>query len=146
MQKKSEEALAEIYRNCQLALTSIADMLPAVEDESVKNELKKEYDEYERISGRAVVLAADRGLDLKSPSPMKKAMMWSSIKMNTLTDNSRAHLAEMMVQGTVMGITALKSTLSDLGEEADEEILDLMKELLDREEQFEKSWKALIES
>lgn len=77
---------------------------------------------------------------------MKKAMMWSSIKMNTLTDNSRAHLAEMMVQGTVMGITALKSTLSDLGEEADEEILDLMKELLDREEQFEKSWKALIES
>lgn len=77
---------------------------------------------------------------------MKKAMMWSSIKMNTLTDNSRAHLAEMMVQGTVMGITALKSTLSDLGEEADEEILDLMKELLNREEQFEKSWKALIES
>lgn len=73
-------------------------------------------------------------------------MMWSSIKMNTLADNSRAHLAEMMVQGTVMGITALKSTLSDLGEEADEEILSLMKELLEQEEQFEKSWKALIES
>ena len=41
---------------------------------------------------------------------MKKAMMWGSIKMSTLTDGSRAHIAEMMVQGTVMGITALRTT------------------------------------
>lgn len=144
MEKKSEEALAEIYRNCQLALDSIADILPAVEDETLKDELKREHEEYEKIGGQAAMLAKDRNIELKSPSPMKKAMMWSSIKMNTLTDNSRAHLSEMMTQGTVMGITALKSTLADLGEEADEEILSLMKELLKKEEQFEETWKALI--
>ena len=31
--KKSEEILAEIYRNCQLALESISDILPEVDDE-----------------------------------------------------------------------------------------------------------------
>ena len=35
-EKKNEEILAEIYRNCQLALTSIADILPAIEDDKIK--------------------------------------------------------------------------------------------------------------
>ena len=34
--KQTEEALAEIYRNAQLALVSISDILPSVEDEDVK--------------------------------------------------------------------------------------------------------------
>lgn len=71
-------------------------------------------------------------------------MMWSSIKMSTMTDNSRAHIAEMMVQGTVMGITALKSTLGEVSEEGDAEILSLAKELLSAEESFEQKWKSLI--
>ena len=39
--KKTEEALAEIYRNAQLALQSISDILPAVEDETIKEEDRK---------------------------------------------------------------------------------------------------------
>lgn len=144
MQKKSEEALAEIYRNCQLALTSIVDILPAVEDEALINELKKQHEEYEKISGKATVIAKDKDIELKTPSPVKKAMMWSSIKMNTLTDNSRTHIAEMMTQGTVMGITVIKSSLADIGEGADEDIILLMKELLQKEEQFEKTWKTMF--
>jgi len=144
MQKKSEEVLAEIYRNCQLALTSIADIMPAVEDEALKEELKHEHEEYEKTGGQAAMLAKDKGIELKAPSPIKKAMMWSSIKMSTFTDNSRAHLAEMMTQGTVMGITALKSTLADLNEGADEDIVALMKDLLRKEERFEAVWKNMI--
>ena len=50
----------------------------------------------------------------------------------------------MMVQGTVMGITALKSTLGEVSEEGDAEILSLAKELLSAEESFEQKWKSLI--
>lgn len=143
--KKSEEALAEIYRNSQLALQSIADILPETEDGDIREELLKQHEEYERIGGKAALIAKDKGIELKNPGPMKKAMMWSSIKMSTMADNSRAHIAEMMTQGTVMGITALKSTLSDLSDEyADEEILALMRELVEKEEEFEKIWKELI--
>ena len=98
--KKSEEILAEIYRNCQLALESISDILPEIEDEGIKAEILRQHEEYEKICGRAACLARDKALELKEPNPMKKAMMWGSIKMNTLTDNSRAHIAEMMIQGT----------------------------------------------
>ena len=143
--KKSEEVLAEVHRNCALALQSITDILPQAEDTDVREELLRQHEEYEKFGGRAALIAKDKNIELKNPSPMKKAMMWSSIKMSTMADNSRAHIAEMMTQGTVMGITALKSSLSDMSEDcADEEIQKLAEELLRSEENFEKTWKNMI--
>ena len=143
--KKSEEVLAEVHRNCQLALQSISDILPEVDDTDVKEELLRQHEEYERISSKAAILAKDKDVELKNPGPIKKAMMWTSIKVNTMKDDSRAHIAEMMVQGTVMGITALKTTLGQMSENyADREIKDLAEELLHTEEGFEKNWKSLI--
>lgn len=46
--------------------------------------LKKMHDEYELISGKAAFLAKEKDLELKEPNPLKKAMMWSSIKMSNL--------------------------------------------------------------
>ena len=75
---------------------------------------------------------------------MKKAMMWGSIKMNTMKDDTRSHIAEMMIQGTVMGITALRATLSDIEKDCDEEILALLKDLIKSEEVFEERLKAFL--
>ena len=145
VKKKTEEALAEIYRNAQLALTSIADILPEVgDDEEVKAELHAQHEEYEKFSAKAAILARDMELELKEPNPMKKMMMWGSIKMNTLTDNSRSHIAEMIVQGTVMGITALRTTAGELSENGDERILSLIDEMIAREEEFEVRWKKFL--
>ena len=100
--KQTEEILAEIYRNTQLALQSIADIMPQVDDIHVKEELKSQHETYEQFSARASMLAKDKNIELKEPNPFKKAMMWSSIKMSTLGDNSRSHIADMMLQGTVL--------------------------------------------
>ena len=142
--KKTEEALAEIYRNAQLALESISDILPETDDEEIKAELLRQHEEYERFSAKASVLAKDMGLELKEPNPMKKVMMWGSIKMNTLTDNSRAQIADMMVQGTVMGVTTLRTTASELSPNGNEEILALLDEMIKAEEDFEKKWKEYL--
>ena len=108
--KQTEEVLAEIYRNAELALQSINDIMPQVDDHETREELSRQHEEYEKFSSRACAIAKDLGIDLKEPNPFKKMMMWGSIKMNTLTDNSRSHIAEMMIQGTVMGISALRSS------------------------------------
>lgn len=142
--KKDEEVLAEIYRNAQLALQSISNILPQVEDGEVREELHAQHEEYEKISSSASLLAKDLGYELKEPNPFKKAMMWGSIKMNSMTDNSRSHIAEMMVQGTVMGITALKTSLGELAPEANDKIRSLCEEMLAAEERFEKKWKEYL--
>ena len=143
-QKKAEEVLAEIYRNAQLALQSISNILPQVEDEEIRTELLAQHEVYEQFSAKAAVLAKDKGIELKEPNPFKKAMMWGSIKMNTLTDNSRAHIADMMVQGTVMGNTSLRTSASEFEPDGDEEIYALLDEMLKAEEQFEKKWKEYL--
>lgn len=142
--KQSEEILAEIYRNAQLALQSITDILPQVDDEEVKKELHLQYEEYENFSTRASVLAKDRGIELKEPNVFKKAMMWGSIKMSSLSDNSRAHIADMMLQGTVMGISALRTSYNQTFENANDDIIALLKQMIEKEEEFEKKWKAFL--
>ena len=142
--KKSEELLAELYRNCLLALQSIADILPETAEGKIRDEILTEHDEYEQFSGRVAILAKDKNVEVKEPNLMKKAMMWGSIKMNTMTDNSRSHIAEMMLQGTVMGISALRKTAGELGENGDERIPALLEEMINREEEFEKVWKEML--
>ena len=142
--KKTEEILAEIYRNAQLALQSISDILPAVNDSQVKNELLAQHEEYEKFSARAAMLARDRDILLKEPGMFKKAMMWGSIKMSTLADDSRSHIADMMVQGTVMGINALRTSRGDAKEDENDEVIALLDEMIEREEEFEKRWKEYL--
>lgn len=142
--KKDSEILAEIYRNAQLALTSISDLLPEVEDERIKEEIVREHEEYERICSEAASLAHKYGLELKEPSPVKKAMMWSAIKMNTASDNSAQNVAQMLIKGTVQGITSLKTSLTDGGKFMDAEIKQLLNDLIAIEEGFEKKLKTYL--
>ena len=70
--------------------------------------------------------------------------MWSSIKMSTMSDNSTQHIADMMIQGTVMGITSLKKTQSDSNGLLDGEVNALLEELISLEESFEQRLKAFL--
>lgn len=142
--KQTEEILAEIYRNAQLAIQSISDIMPQVDDEEIRDELTAQHEVYEQFSAKAAMLAKDKNLEVKEPNPFKKAMMWGSIKMNTLTDNSRAHIADMMVQGTVMGITALRSSASEACADGADDVLMLLNDMIKTEEQFEKKWKEYL--
>lgn len=142
--KKSSEILAEVYRNAQLALVSISDILPEIEDEAIIEEIKREHEEYEKICSEAASLAHKLNIELKEPGAMKKAMMWSAIKMNAATDNSAQNIAQMMIKGTVQGITSLKTTLTDGGDLIDEEIKKLLTDLINLEESFEEKLKSFL--
>ena len=142
--KSDSEILAEIYRNAQLAQVSIVDLLPEVEDEEIKEELLHEHEEYEKICSQAAHLATRYDLDLKEPSPIKKAMMWSAIKMNAATDNSRQNVAQMMIKGTINGITSLKTSLTDGESIMNVDVKKLLTELIALEEGFEKKLKKYL--
>ena len=142
--KKDSEIIAEIYRNAQLALTSISDILPEVEDVAIKEEILRQHEEYERVCSKAAELAHKFDVDVKEPNPMKKAMMWSAIKMGTANDNSPQNIAQMMIRGTVNGITSLRTSLTDGSKFMDEEVKSLLTELIELEEGFEEKFKAFL--
>ena len=145
MEKKTDsEVVAEIYRNAQLALESISDIMPAVQDGGIREEIMHQHEEYEKICSKAAALALKYNYDVKEPSPIKKAMMWSAIKMGTANDNSSQNIAQMMIRGTVNGITSLKTSLTDSGKELDPEVKKLLNELINMEEGFEKNLKKFL--
>ena len=141
--KKDEEVLAEIYRNCKLALQSIEDILPECDDGELKAEIESQSEGYERISEKASAYAKNKQIELKEPNPLKKMMMWGAIKMSTLTNGTRSHIAEKMIRGTVMGITSLKTTQSESQSE-DENVTNLLNELIQLEERYEKKLKSYL--
>ena len=142
--KKDSEVLAEIYRNAQLALTSISDILPEIDDVNIKEEILREHEEYERICSEAASLAHKFDVELKEPNPVKKAMMWSATKMGTANDNSAQNIAQMMIRGTVTGLTSLKTSLTDGERVMDEEVKKLLCDLIDMEEKFEAKLKTYL--
>ncbi len=142
--KKSEEALSEIYRNTNLAMQSIEDILPEVDHEGMSKELRSQHEGYSEIGSKAAKIAKDKGVELKEPGVFKKAMMWGSIKMSAMMDGSKNHIAEMMIRGTVMGITSLRTTQTDLPINPDPEVEKLLSELIDLEENYERRLKEFL--
>ena len=78
---------------------------------------------------------AELKIEPKDINALKKGLMRSAIKLKTLADNSRTHLADMMLQGTIMGITELYTTMQSNGESVTEETRALVQKLLDFEEE-----------
>lgn len=142
--KTDGEIIAEIYRNAQLALTSISDIMPEVDDGDIREEIMRQHEEYEKICSEAAQLALKYDLELKEPNPMKKAMMWGAIKMGTAQDNSAQNIAQMMIRGTVTGITSLKTSLTDGEKVMDTEVKKLLTKLISMEEGFEKKLKTYL--
>ena len=125
-------------------MTSISDILPEVEDVAIKEEILRQHEEYEKVCSKAAELAHKFDVDVKEPNPMKKAMMWSAIKMGTANDNSPQNIAQMMIRGTVNGITSLRTSLTDGSKFMDEEVKSLLTELIELEEGFEEKFKAFL--
>ncbi len=129
------KALNDIYKNAHIALQSISDLLPNVDDQEIKSELVEQYEGYEKVIGEISSFMAEKGVQPKDVNPFKKAMLWSSIKMKTLFNNSKNQVAEMMINGTTMGInelTAMKNEQDNL----DQDIKTYLDKLLQLEEDF----------
>ena len=71
--KSNSEIVAEIYRNAQLALTSISDIMPEVDDGAIREEIMRQHEEYEKICSKAAKIALESGLDLKEPGQIGRA-------------------------------------------------------------------------
>ncbi len=137
------KAINDVYKNAHIALQSISDLLPSVDGEGIKDELKEQYEGYEKAIGEISTFMAEQGLEPKDINPFKKAMMWSGIKMNTMFDNSRTHIAEIMIKGTVMGITEL-TAMKNESENLDDEVLKFLDDLLSLEEEYEQRLKKFL--
>ena len=137
------KAINDAYKNAHIALQSISDVLPSVDDAELKKELLDEYEGYEKLIGEISGFMSEQKIQPKDIGPIKKAVIWSSIKMKTLVDDSRNKLADMLIKGTVMGINELKA-MENEKENYDENVAEFISKLLKLEESYVEKLKTFL--
>ena len=135
-----KEVLVSLYKNAHIALQTISDIVKEVSDENMRKELADEYDGYEKYIGRLSSYMKETSTETKDINPLKKAVMFASVKMNTLTDDSASHVAELMIKGTVMGITEILNN----NDPVSDTVKDFARELTDLEETYEDRLKKFL--
>ena len=86
---------------------------------------------------------AEKKIEPKDINGFKKAMLFSSIKMKTLFNKSRNQVAEMMINGTVMGINELTAMINQENK-LDDDVLMHIRNLLELEEKYEEQLKTYL--
>lgn len=142
-QKITQTVLQNCYKNAQMALVSLDDVIPKAQG-GLKEELLAERDGYEKLITEAAALAHEKGIELTDVGGMKKSMVAASIKMKTMVDDSDSHIAEMTMKGTVMGVTELIRDISESCALIDKEVLELLKKFRVFEENSEEKLKDYI--
>ena len=143
MNDYNKKAITDTYKNAHVALQSIKDVLPAVKDSKLKKELKDEYDGYSENIREIAEFMEKNKLTPKDINIFKKAAMWTSIKMKTMLNSGKNHIAEMMIKGTIMGITEL-SAMKNESERLIEGVRQRIDKLLELEESYEERLKKFL--
>ena len=101
----TKEFLLALYKNMKMGADSIVDISSKVKEGAFRDELAQELDTYEKFAKRIGKLLYDSGETPKEENIMKKMATKMGMAMNTLTDSTESHLAQMMIEGATMGIT-----------------------------------------
>ena len=103
--KENLNALDELNKGCTMGTLALNITLKYVEDSGLKEELIKEYANYDAVSDK--VRSIYKKHSTKNPHEvniMNKIMASFGIKMKLMKDNSNSKIAELLIQGTTMGI------------------------------------------
>lgn len=97
--------LNQLYKNVKMGEESISALLPSAQSKAMKNALEKQRSGYSDFSQKLEKELQNHRAEPKKFGPMAKMSADIGIKMNTMIDKTDSHIADMMVQGSTMGIT-----------------------------------------
>ena len=121
----NKSILDEIHKGAKMGMDSISYVSEKVGDENFKDNLSYQYNLYGDILDKVNDVYKKYGDIPNDNDIMTKTMSWTGIQMNTLTDKSNSHIADMLIQGTTMGIIEGRKLLNN-NPNADTEIINIL--------------------
>ena len=115
------QLLQDVARNARTGEEAVGELMRRAESQEMVGELDRERRQYQSAAREAERALAAAGGEPEPASPLQRAGMWVGTQMNTLTDRSNAHIAEMVIQGATMGIiemTKARNTCPDADADA----------------------------
>ena len=104
---KTGELASAIYKNVRMGSDLIVTMMPKIDNQQLKSDVTEQLATYEKYAAKVKSLIKQSGEAPKEESMISKWMAKMGDQMNTMTDSTTSHLAEMMIQGSTMNVTDL---------------------------------------
>lgn len=141
--KNEVNVLDELNKGACMGRDAIHFILDKVEDSSLKEELNRQYTKYKEISDKICKLYPeyDDGKPHET-SAMNKVLTWYGIEMKTMADDSTSKIAELLLQGTNMGIIEGRKLLNH--KDTDENVKKIIKEYVDMQEDAVEKLKSFL--
>lgn len=118
------EMLNTICENAEMGRDGISHLAAMSSDAAFKGLLETQQNEYQKNYDDASKLLGKLGQVPKHANRVAKASSFIGSKVRTLTDTSPSKLAELMIEGSTMGITKLTKEFNQYGGDQ-QEIKDL---------------------
>jgi len=135
MEKKIEvDVLDELNKGACMGMDAIKFVLDKVEDKEFYDLLERQYNGYKKISNKICELYPEYSKDHPhETNAMNKVMTWYGIEMKTMLDKSNSKIAELLLQGTNMGIIEGRKLLNH--KNTDKEVEKLVSEYVKNQEE-----------
>ncbi len=128
-------ALDEIHKGSCMGSDAISFILEKVEDQDLEKLLRKQFKSYKEMQEiiERIYPNYNEG-NPHSTSMATKVMTDSMINMKTLKDKTTSHLAELLIQGTNMGIIEGRRILNR--KNLNEEVQELISKYVTMQEKY----------
>lgn len=126
-----------------MGMDAIHFILDKVEDEQLKQVLNNQYKKYENVSNQICKLYpkySDK--EPHETNAVNKVLTWYGVEMKTLMDNSSSKIAELLLQGTNMGIIEGRKILNN--KELDSKVHKIAQEYVDMQEDAVEKLKGFL--
>lgn len=143
MKETNIKLLDDAYKNVRMGSYAVDCIIEKIKDEGLENLMRKQNEFYLQATQKLDKFAKENAYNLKDINFMLKASSFMSINMKTLLNQDTSHIAEMLIEGTTMGIITLIKEINE-NPNAKQELIELSNEIVANQEKFVESLKKFL--
>lgn len=108
----NEKALQNVYQSAKMGTEAISKLLPKVQSNDFKSAMSKQLSGYQDFIKRSSDMLTAINKAPEDASLMQKIPSDIGMAFGVAMDKSDSKIAEMMIKGSVMGLSEIKKTAS----------------------------------
>lgn len=142
--KVNKDCLDELNKGCAMGMDSLRMIMEKVQDKKFKKVLENEFDKYKGIHQR--IEDEYNNYSYEEPtetSPLNKIMTKSMTEMKLMKDYSDGKIAELLMQGTNMGIIEGRRLMNHK-DNLDKNVAKILSDFVDMQEESVEIYKEYL--
>lgn len=110
---KDNELLQFVYKTAEMGIQGLQDVKPKIQEDTLRTAVERQLSEYAGIAKTSSDMLRNQGLDPKGPGLGARISSEVMSTAKTVADPSASNIAEMVIQGSTMGVTKCTKHLND---------------------------------